>query len=306
MAVFIVKRILQLIPVMWGVATLVFFLLHFIPGDPVDIMLGDSALPASRDLLRSQLNLDKPILEQYLHYWEGIFTGDMGNSLHSQQPVLQAIADRLPATMELAILSIIMAVLISIPIGVLSAIWKKSLFDRIAMTSSLVGVAMPNFWLGTLLVLVFSVQLGIFPVSERSGFSSYILPAFTLGFSMAAILSRLTRASLLEVLSQDYIVTAQSKGLSNFIVYMKHALRNALIPVITILALQFGSVMTGTVITETIFDWPGIGELLYRAIRSRDYPLVQGCVLVIAFMFVFVNAIADIAYSVVDPKVKLE
>ena len=306
MAVFIVKRILQLIPVMWGVATLVFFLLHFIPGDPVDIMLGESALPASRDLLRSQLNLDKPILEQYLHYWEGIFTGDMGSSLQSQQPVLQAIADRLPATMELALLSMIMAILISIPIGVLSAIWKKSLFDRLAMTSSLIGVAMPNFWFATLLVLVFSVHLGIFPVSERSDFSSYILPAFTLGFSMAAILSRLTRASLLEVLSQDYIVTARSKGLSNFIVYMKHALRNALIPVITILALQFGSVMTGTVITETIFDWPGIGELLYRAIQSRDYPLVQGCVLVIAFMFVFVNAIADIAYNVIDPKVKLE
>jgi len=291
---------------MWGVATLVFFLIHMVPGDPVDIMLGESALPASRDILRAQLNLDKPILEQYIMYWKGIFTGDLGESLLSRKPVAKMILERIPASMELAAFSIFLAIIFAIPIGVFSAVLKNSWFDRISMTLSLIGVSMPNFWLGPILVLIFSIQFNLFPVSERSDFSSYILPAFTLGLSLAAILARLTRASILDVLTQDYIITAKSKGLSNFTVYMKHALKNGLIPVITILGLQLGTLMAGAVITETIFDWPGIGELLFRAIQSRDYPLVQGCVLIISVFYVFANTMADIAYTAVNPQIKLE
>ena len=306
MIVFLGKRIIQLIPVMWGVATLVFFLIHFVPGDPIDIMLGDSALPASREILRKQLNLDKPLLVQYKDYWINLVQGDLGQSLLSRRSVTTLIIERLPATIELAVLGVFVAIILAIPIGVLCAVWKGTVFDRVTMALSLLGVSMPNFWLGPLLVLLFSIELNIFPVSERTGFSSYVLPAFTLGLSMAAILSRLTRASMLDVLSQDYITTARSKGLSNTIVYMKHALRNSLIPVITILGLQLGALLAGTVITETIFDWPGIGELLYRAIQSRDYPLVQGCVLTIAITFVMANTLADIAYTVVNPRIKLE
>lgn len=306
MIVFLARRFLQLIPVLWGVATLVFFLIHMVPGDPVDIMLGDSALPASRELLREQLNLDKPLMEQYFVYWQGLLQGDLGVSLLSRRPVIDSIVERLPATLELALLSIFVAIVVAIPIGVLSAVLKYSWFDRASIGFSLIGVSMPNFWLGPLLVLLFSIHLGWFPVSERTDLSSYVLPALTLGLSLAAILSRMTRASLLDVLSQDYIQTAKSKGLSDFLVYMKHGLKNGLIPVITILGLQLGSLMAGTVITETIFDWPGIGELLFRGIQSRDYPLVQGCVLVIACAYVFANTLADIAYSIANPRIRLE
>ncbi len=306
MIVFLIRRFFQLIPVMWGVATLVFFLIHMVPGDPVDIMLGDSALPASREMLRSQLNLDRPLMEQYVVYWKGLLQGDLGVSLLSRRSVSEVIWERLPATVELALLSILIAIVIAIPIGVASAVMKYTWFDRASIGFSLLGVSMPNFWLGPLLVLFFSIHLGWFPVSERGGISSYILPSVTLGLSLAAILSRMTRASLLDVLSQDYIMTAKSKGLSNLYVYMKHALKNSLIPVITILGLQLGSLMAGTVITETIFDWPGIGELLFRGIQSRDYPLVQGCVLVIAAAYVLANTLADIAYSVANPRIRLE
>ncbi len=306
MMTFLCRRILQLIPVLWGVATLVFFLLHLVPGDPVDIMLGDSALPASKEILREQLNLNKPLGEQYILYWKGLLKGDLGKSLLSHQPVSQLLWERIPATMELALCSLFLAIIFSIPLGVLMAVFKNSIFDSVATVFSLLFVSMPNFWLGPLLVLFFSFQLGWFPISERTGILSYVLPSITLGLSMAAILSRMTRASFLDVLSQEYITTAHAKGLHPIKVYMKHGLRNGLIPVITILGLQLGSLLAGTIITETIFDWPGVGELLYRGIQSRDYPTVQGCVLFIAFLFVMANTLADIAYTVVNPKIRLE
>ena len=306
MIVFAGKRLLQLLPVLWGVGTLVFFLLHLVPGDPVDIMLGESALPASKAALREQLGLNVPLARQYRHFWKGAVRGDLGISLSSRRPVIELIRERLPATFELALLAILFAVAIGVPLGVATAVWKNSFFDRAAMVASLLGVSLPTFWLGPLFVFFFSIQLGLFPVSERGGPETYVLPTLTLGLALAAILTRMTRASMLDVLTQDYVRTARAKGLPDVIVYMKHALRNGLIPVITILGLQLGGLMSGAVITETIFDWPGVGELLYRAIQARDYPLVQGCVLVIACIYVFANALADIAYSAVNPQVRLE
>ena len=306
MIVFAGKRLLQLLPVLWGVGTLVFFLLHLVPGDPVDIMLGESALPASKAALREQLGLNVPLARQYRHFWKGAVRGDLGISLSSRRPVGELIRERLPATFELALLAILFAVAIGVPLGVATAVWKNSFFDRAAMVASLLGVSLPTFWLGPLFVFFFSIQLGLFPVSERGGPETYVLPTLTLGLALAAILTRMTRASMLDVLTQDYVRTARAKGLPDVIVYMKHALRNGLIPVITILGLQLGGLMSGAVITETIFDWPGVGELLYRAIQARDYPLVQGCVLVIACIYVFANALADIAYSAVNPQVRLE
>ena len=303
---FLIRRILQLIPVLWGVGTLVFFFLFLVPGDPIDIMLGVSALPARKETLRAQLGLDQPLGTQYKKFWVGVLQGDLGESLLSKRPVAQLIRERLPATLELAFLSVLIALLIALPLGVAAAVRKGSLFDRFAIFFSLLGVSLPTFWLGPILVLIFSIGLGLFPVSERTGWESYVLPSFTLGLALSAILMRMTRASLLDVLGQDYVQTARAKGLSEFRVQWKHALRNALIPVITILSLQLGALLSGTVITETIFDWPGLGELLYRAIQARDYPLVQGCVLVIACLYVLVNLAADFAYTLVNPQVRLE
>jgi peptide/nickel transport system permease protein len=226
--------------------------------------------------------------------------------LLSKRPVAELIWERLPATLELAFLSVLIALSIALPLGVAAAVRKDSIFDRCAIFISLLGVSLPTFWLGPILVLVFSIGLGIFPVSERTSWDSYVLPSLTLGLALSAVLMRMTRASLLDVLGQDYVQTARAKGLSEFRVQWKHALRNALIPVITILSLQLGALLSGTVITETIFDWPGLGELLYRAIQARDYPLVQGCVLVIASLYVIVNLAADVAYSLVNPQVRLE
>lgn len=306
MITFLTRRFLQLIPVLWGVATIVFFLLHLVPGDPVDIMLGESALSTSKEALRQQLRLDQPLWEQYVHYWRGLIRGDLGTSLLSKRPVAELIQERLPATIQLALLALLLAVSLAIPLGIVSAIHKHHWTDRLIMLFTLVGISMPSFWFGTLLVFVFAVHLNILPVSERSGFDSFILPVATLGISMTAILCRMTRASMLDVLGNDYIQTARAKGLSEFAVLTKHALKNSIVPVITIVGLQLGSLLSGAVITETIFDWPGLGELLYRGIQARDYPLVQGCVLVVACAYVGANTLADIAYSIANPKVRLE
>jgi len=303
---FLGKRFLQLLPVLWGVATLVFFLLHFIPGDPVDIMLGEAALPVNKMNLRNKLHLNESIPKQYLLYLQSITAGDLGESLLSQKKVSSLIAERYSNTLQLAFLAVLLAIFIAIPLGVISAIYKKTFIDYSISLITLGGISIPGFWLGTLLILFFSVKLGWLPVSEKESWQSYLLPTITLGISLAAILTRITRNNLLEILNQDYIVTARSKGLKENIIYFKHALKNALIPVITIVALQLGALLAGTVVTETIFDWPGIGELLYRGIQSRDYPLVQGCVLVIAITYVLANTIADIAYTLANPKLNLE
>lgn len=301
---FLFRRLLHLIPVLWGVGTLVFFLLHLVPGDPVEIMLGENALPTNKAALRESLGLDRPLPEQYLRFWSRALRGDLGESLSSRRPVASLVAERLPATITLAAAALAWAVVIALSLGILASAFRRTIVDRAVLAYSILGVCLPTFWVGPLLVLLFSVKLGWLPVSERAGAASYVLPALTLGLGLSALLARMTRATMGEALAQDYVTTARAKGLSWAKVHGKHALKNALIPVITILGLQLGGLLAGTVITETIFDWPGLGELAYRGIQSRDFPLVQGCVLVIATTYVLANTLADLAYAWVNPRLE--
>lgn len=303
---YILRRLLLTIPVIVGVSTLVFLFIHLIPGDPIQVMLGESAKPTDVEALRRALGLDRPLSEQYVTFFRGLVTGNLGVSIHTGQPIFATIVNRLPATLELTLSSMCVALLISIPIGVISASKQYSLLDNGSMFFALLGISMPNFWLGPLLILLFSVNLGWFPVSGRGGLLHLILPAITLGTALAAKLTRMTRSSILEILHEDYITTARSKGLHEGFVIFKHALRNALIPVITVIGIQFGALLSGALITETIFAWPGIGRLTITAIQKRDYPLVQGCVLLIAFGYVFANLITDLAYAWADPRIRFE
>jgi peptide/nickel transport system permease protein len=303
---YLLRRLLLTIPVILGVSTLVFLFIHLIPGDPVQVMLGESAKPVDVEVLRKGLGLDKPILEQYLIFLKGLITGNLGTSIHTGQPILSTILKRYPATLELMISSMIVALLLSIPLGVISASKQYSLLDNGSMFCALLGISMPNFWLGPLLILLFSVHLNWLPVSGRGSLRHLILPAVTLGIHLMAILTRMTRSSVLEILHEDYITTARSKGLREQIVIFKHALRNALIPVITIIGFQCGALLSGALITETIFAWPGLGRLTITAIQKRDYPLVQGCVLVISLSYVIVNLLTDLAYAWVDPRIRFE
>ncbi len=302
---YIARRLVMLIPVVLGVVTLVFFLIHMIPGDPVEIMLGEQAQAADKETLRRELKLDRPIGEQYLVYLSGLPRADLGRSIHSREPVLQTILKRFPATLILTLAAMIVAVLIAIPIGILSAVRQYSLMDNVSMFVALLGISMPNFWLGPLLILLFSIQLGWLPVSGMGGAQHLILPAVTLGTALAAILTRMTRSSVLEVIREQYIVTARAKGLQEKVVLFKHAFKNALIPVITILGLQFGALLSGSIITETIFSWPGIGRLMIQAVNQRDYPLVQGCVLFISLSYVLVNLATDLLYGAADPRIRI-
>ena len=303
---YIIKRLLLFFPVVFGVVTLVFFLIHLMPGDPVEVMLGETALSSEKEDLIKSLGLDKGIGEQYLIFLKNAGKGDLGKSVHTKRPVLETVIERYPATLELTIAALIIAILISIPAGIISAIKKDSFADRGFMLFALLGVSIPNFWLGPLLIILFSIQLGWLPVAGREGIYHLILPAITLGMGMSAILSRMTRASMLEVLNKEYIITARAKGLSSAVVIMKHAFRNALIPVVTVIGLQFGALLAGAVITETIFSWPGIGRLMIQGIYTRDYPIVQGCILIIALSYVLINLITDILYSYIDPRIKYE
>lgn len=302
---YIFRRLLVTLPVLFGVSTLTFLLIHFVPGDPIDQMLGDRVSFEDKQNMRQELGLDKPLLEQYTNFMGGLIKFDMGRSLYSRQPVAQKIWQRIPATAELTVFSIFFALLIGLPLGVLAAIKQYSWTDNSVLILGLLGMSMPGFWLGPMLILIFSIQLDWFPVSERGGIEHVILPAISLGMALGAILMRMTRAAMLEVIKEDFVRTARSKGLPPMLVYFKHTLRNALMPIITIVGLQFGALLTGTVITETIFDWPGIGTLFFDAIQQRDYPLVQGCVLFIACTYVFVNLATDIAYAIANPKVRL-
>jgi peptide/nickel transport system permease protein len=305
MLTYLVRRLLLLFLVLFGVVTLVFFLIHLIPGDPVDIMLGDHALAADKDALRQALGLDRPLVHQYLSYLGDLLSGDLGNSIHSRRPVLAEIGERFPATVELMLGAMLVAVFMALPLGIISALKPYGWLDGASMLISFLGISIPNFWLGPLLIILFSIQLGWLPVNERGGIEHLILPAITLGTAMAAMLSRMIRASLLEVLDEEYITSARAKGLPERLVIFKHALRNALIPVITIIGLQVGVLLSGAIITEAIFDWPGLGSLLLEGIYSRNYPLVQGCILVIATVYVLVNLVTDIAYAWADPRVRL-
>jgi peptide/nickel transport system permease protein len=291
--------------VVFGVCTLVFLLLHLVPGDPVDAMLGESARPADRAALRASLGLDQPLLEQYTRYLVGLARLDLGQSFQDQRPVSAVLAERLPATLQLAAAALLLALVLAIPLGVLAAKHRGGPIDGAAMSFSLLGISLPNFWLGPLLILVFSLWLGWTPVSGNDGAVSLVLPAITLGTGLAAVLARMVRASVLEVLGEDYIRTARAKGLSEAAVLRRHALRNAWLPVLTLVGLQLGGVLGGAVITETVFAWPGVGSLLVESIQSRDYPVVQGCVLLISVLYVLVNAATDLAYARVDPRIRL-
>ena len=300
---YLLQRSLLLLPTLFGALTLVFFLIHLVPGDPVEIMLGETASAADKEELRRSLALDQPLMVQYHSFLTGLLQGNLGSSLYEQSSVTDLIRTRLPATIELTLCAMAIAVIISFPLAILAAINRGSGIDRGALLFSLLGLSLPNFWLGPLLMIIFSIQLGWTPVSGRGGLDHLVLPSLTLGMGMAAILTRILRGSLLQVINEDYVRSARAKGLSEKQVWLKHTLRNALLSVITIMSLQFGSLLAGSIITETVFSWPGIGRLTVQAIQTRDYPLVQGCVLVIAISYLLVNLLTDIFYHFVDPRI---
>ena len=303
---FLVSRLISAAIVVFGVSCLVFLFIHIVPGDPVEVMLGESAQPADREALRQALGLDQPLLTQMGHYYSNLFRLDLGTSLYSQRPIVEMLVERIPATVELALAALVVAIVIAFPLGVLAATRKGSRWDQGAMGLSLIGVSIPNFLMGPILILLFSLWLGWFPVSGREGFASLVLPALTLGTAMAAILSRMVRATLLETLHEDYIRTARAKGMSESTVVWRHAMRNALLPVITLLGLQLGTLLGGAVITEVVFSWPGLGQLTIEAIQKRDYPVVQACVLLISLTYVVINTLTDLVYGWLDPRVRLE
>jgi ABC-type dipeptide/oligopeptide/nickel transport system permease component len=303
---FITIRLLLALPALWLILTMVFLLVHIVPGDPVAQMLGEGARAEDLEQLRHALNLDQPIRVQYFHYISGVVRGDLGTSFRFQEPVSKVIAEHYPATLQLSLVALAVCALIGIFGGVLAAQKRGTRTDTAVGVLTLFGLSVPNFALGPVLMLVFAVILGWLPVTGRGGISHMILPALTLGAALAAILTRMVRISVIEELSSDYVRTARAKGLSESAVLFKHAFRNALIPILTILSLQFGALLAGTIVTETIFSWPGIGRVTVQAINARDYPLLQGCILLIAVTYVFVNLLTDVIYAVVDPRVRFE
>jgi peptide/nickel transport system permease protein len=306
MAHYLARRLLLTIPVLLGVATLVFSLIHLVPGDPVQAMLGDSATPQDVAELRGRLGLDRPLFAQYTAFLGGLARGNLGTSLRTNQPVARAIRERLPATFELAAAAMTIAIIIAIPLGIIAAAGAGTGVDHAATTLALVGISMPNFWLGPLLAIVFSVILGWLPVSGRGTPAHLVLPAITLGAPLAAFLARMTRASVIEELRELYVTAARARGVSRTRAVLRHAFRNSLIPIVTVVGLQMGAVLTGAVITETIFAWPGVGRLLIQSINFRDYPLVQGCVLLIAVTYVAMNLLTDLLYGLLDPRIRYE
>ena len=303
---FIARRLLLPIPVLAGVATLVFSLIHLVPGDPVEAMLGESASTQDVANLRHQLGLDRPLYTQYVAFVRGVVTGDLGQSLRTGQSVVGAIAERMPATIELAVAAMLFAVLVAVPLGIVAAVRGGTAVDHVATALTLIGISIPGFWLGPILALVFAVELGWLPVSGRGTPAHLVLPAITLGAPLAAVLARMTRASLVGELREVYVLAARGRGVSRARAVLRHAFRNSLVPLVTIVGLQFGAVLTGAVITETIFAWPGVGRLLVQSITFRDYPLVQGCILLIAAAYVSMNLITDLLYGFLDPRIRFE
>ena len=299
-----IKRFLSIFPVVFGVLLLTFLLVHLVPGDPVEVMLDESANAADRAQLSADLGLDQPMFIQFGDYLNKLLHGDFGVSIHSKKPILDLLAERLPATVKLALLALSFAILIGLPLGIIAALNVKKWPDKIANLLSLTISAMPHFWMGPMLMMVFALWLGLLPVSGMDSASAIVLPALTLGFGLAAILTRMTRASMLEVLHEDFIRTARAKGLSESTVILRHALRAALLPIVTVLGLQLGSLLAGAVITETVFAWDGVGRLLVESIEKRDYPVTQACVLVVALTYVLVNFATDVLYTKIDPRVR--
>jgi len=302
----VLRRLFVVIPVLWAVVTVVFLLIHIIPGDPARNLVGENATEEQVQRVKQELGLDKPLARQYVDYWAGLARGDWGANPVTQQPVLSRVASRYPATIKLAIAAMLIATVFSIPLGVTAATHRGSWIDSLSMLVALLGISLPSFALGPLLVLVFSVQLGVTPVSGAGGWDHLILPAMTLGAALSAILTRMVRSSVLEELGEDYVRTARAKGLPERTVIYKHVLKNGLIPVVTILGLQFGVLLAGAIITELVFSWPGVGSLLVDSISERDYKLTQGCILVIAATYVLVNSATDIVYRFLDPRIKVD
>lgn len=330
----LLERLLQLIPVLLGISVIVFAMMALTPGDPVQIMLGDAlSNEAQRDALRRDMGLDLPVIERFLRFLGNALTGNFGLSFFHRRPVMDVILERLPATVELTLVAMTIAIAVAIPLGVVAAVKRDSLLDRLATVGSMLGVSMPGFWFGILLILLFAVQLHVLPVSGRIGFGQEVpavtrfvlvdtllagrldsfldalrhlaLPAVTLGLAMSALLMRVTRAAMLEALSQDYVVFAEAKGLSRARVIGRHALKNALIPTVTVAAIETGSLLGGNMIVETVFGWPGLGRLVVEAIFTRNYPLVQAAVLLYAVTYVLLNFAADLLYTLLNPKVRL-
>ncbi len=300
----LLTRLLYTLPVLWLVVSVVFLLIHLIPGDPIQQMLGEGAAAADIEATRHAYGLDQPLARQYLNYWKAVLHGDLGQSLRFQQNVATIIAERYPYTLRLTLASLAVALLLSIPAGVRSARRRNRWDDRAIGFASLLGLSFPNFALGPVLILFFAIKLGALPVSGAGTWSHLVLPAITMGGALAAILTRMVRTSMLEELSQDYIRTARAKGLPERTVVYRHALRNAMIPVLTVVGLQFGALLAGAIVTETIFSWPGIGRLTIQAIGNRDYYLVQGCILAIGLTYVAVNFLTDVLYSVANPRIR--
>lgn len=300
------KRLALVLPVIWAVVTLVFLLIHIVPGDPVRNALGENATEQQVNELKQKLGLDLPLSQQYVNYWKGLFRGDFGTSLVSNEDVFEKIMSRYPATIELAFAGLVVAILIAIPLGVTAGSNKGKLIDNIASVISLLGISTPGFVLGPLMVYLFAVKLDLLPVGGRDSLAHLILPAITMGAALAAILTRMVRSSVIEELGEDYVRTARAKGLNEWQVIYKHVLKNGLIPVVTVLGLQFGVLLAGAIITETIFSWPGIGRLTVDAINARDYPMVQGCILMIALTYIVANVLTDFAYRLLDPRIKVE
>jgi ABC-type dipeptide/oligopeptide/nickel transport system permease component len=301
------KRAALALPVVWAVVTLVFLLIHIVPGDPIRNALGENATAAQVAELKRQLGFDRPLAEQYVNYWRGLLKGDLGASLiNPSERVLDRILARYPATLELALAGLVVALLLAVPLGVTAGRHQGSLIDNAASVLALLGISLPGFVLGPLLIYVFALQLNWLPVAGRYGPEYMILPAVTLGSALAAVLTRMIRSSVIEELGEDYVRTARAKGLGERSVVYKHVLKNGLIPVVTVLGLQFGVLLAGAIITETIFSWPGLGRLTVDAINARDYPMVQGCILMIALTYIFANLVTDFAYRLLDPRIKVE
>ncbi len=305
MIAYLARRLIALVPVALGVATITFALIHLVPGDPVVAMLGDMASPTDIEGLRHELGLDRPLWHQYLSFLGGIARGDLGESISTHQAVTHLIAERFPATLELALAGLIVAIAIAFPLGVIAGADPGGAADLGAMGFAILGISIPHLYLGPLLMIVFSLELRWLPLTGRGGIAHLVLPAITLGTALAAILARMLRQGLVQVREADYMRTAIGKGLSPAAALMRHGLRNALTPVVTLLGLEAGALLTGSIITEVIFSWPGLGRLLITAIGARDYPLVEGCVLTFALTYVVVNMVTDMAYAALDPRIGL-
>ncbi|HYK63906.1 MAG TPA: ABC transporter permease [Patescibacteria group bacterium] len=301
----LVRRLLALVPVALGVATFTFAIIHLVPGDPVIAMLGETAEPVDIADMRHQLGLDRPLLAQYAAYLGGLAVGDLGESISYRKPVSRLIAERFPATLELAAAGVVVALLIAFPLGLIAGANPGGAGDLGAMGFAIIGISIPHIYLGPLLMILFSLQLRLLPLTGRGGFDHLVLPAITIGTALAAILARMLRQSLIGVRESDYMRTAISKGLSERAALIRHGLRNALTSVVTIIGLQMGALLSGTLITEIIFSWPGIGRLLITAIGARDYPVVEGCVLAFAMTYVVVNLATDLVYALIDPRVRI-